>query len=297
MLRSYLPSRFITLGLCLIAMSGFVMGQGPLPEGVISTYEHHNIFGESIDLSVWRPDFSARCYLPGGPRLENESADLVEELIDALEQEPALGNYLLANAAKYGTVFCVDDKADGIYSYYDLKLNVLSIKAHLDFYEQLIFFVHELRHLDAASRGFCPSLEYDVQEMSRLTLASEADAQAVTTLYAWRMKLNGEAEVWPTLAGLDLYGDIALAFEQEMARSGDEVSATRAAVEQWYASKQRVFSYHLQACLSYLDALEASHKLQSYEPLPEDFFDELCVLGAGDNYGCHHTEVLQSRSD
>lgn len=99
------------------------------------------------------------------------------------------------------------------------------------------------------------------------------------------------------MIGLENYGDIASAFDQEMMRSGDESMATRAAFEQWYAVGWRKLSYHMQACMAYLDKLNASDTLQNYRQLPGRFFDDLCTLPDGKLYGCHLTDQLSTASD
>jgi hypothetical protein len=60
----------------------------------------------------------------------------------------------------------------------------IGVRSDLAFPEQAVTLVHELRHLDQVARGFARSLDPACSEAVRLVCAHEANALAVTTLYA-----------------------------------------------------------------------------------------------------------------
>jgi len=153
--------------------------------------------------------------------------------------------------------------------------------------------VHELRHVDLAYRGFKRTIDYDLYEMARLNAASEADAQAITVLFAWQMKSQGTSEVWNTLLELTDYADIASIFNDEMKAQGSIVEALRAAFIQWYKVPSRVEGYKYYATENYLSALEGADRLQSYRLLPRNYFYSFCLLPNGDTYKCELTQELQ----
>jgi hypothetical protein len=68
--------------------------------------------------------------------------------------------------------------------------------------------------------------------------------------------------------------------------------ATRAAFARWYDSDWRRESYYLSACGQYLDQLDETHAIEGRDRLPADFFDTLCLLPDGTNYGCHLTDAI-----
>ncbi len=246
----------------------------------------------SVDLSDWRPDFLDRCYLY--EQVPNENSRRIQSLLELLSQETSLALPLLENAQASKVTFCIDDREDGSFSYYDNNFKLIAIKSHLNLNTQLIFLIHELRHVDLIGRGYCPSLDYAMKEMTRLTMATEADAQAVTTLAIWRLSSLGHEGLWQTLRKIKNYEDIALAFELEFNQTQDDLLATRAAFGQWYKAEWRPDIYYLAACLSYLDQLDSGKRLQSYELLPDGFFNQLCDLPEGSNYGCLVTTQIKN---
>ncbi len=80
--------------------------------------------------------------------------------------------------------FCIEDRADGCRGIFYYGLNLLAVRKKLDLPTKVIIFIHELRHVDQLSSGFKSSLDYDANEIIRLTYAIEADANAVLALYA-----------------------------------------------------------------------------------------------------------------
>ncbi len=284
------------LAYLFVAMMSFVFGQKDSllsAQAKLTLNNHVDMYGEPVDLSLWRADFLERCYFQGKENTSNANVQEIEALLISLEKVPELASYILEAASQIHTAFCMDDKVDYSYAYYDKIHNLIDLKTYLAFNEQLIFFVHELRHIDQISRGFCPSLDYAVKEMASLTLALEADAQAITTLYAWRMKSNGYPEIWTTLNKIENYVDIGNAFTKELEESGDELLATRAAFEQWYGAEWRTKNYYFNACLSYWVMQDRNNTPDNYTLLPTDYYKSLCRLPGGENYGCHLTDKIR----
>ena len=278
---------FLTMFLVFAFGSG--IGNAVAGEG----YVHTGLQGDEISLTEWHPHYRERCYFIGEENPNNTKTKIIEELLSFLRQEPELAEYLLDSANKLGTAFCLDERADGTRGYFDYRYNLIAIRESLPLLRKLIIFVHELRHIDNVSRGYCHSLDYDIDEMVRLTYAVEADVQAITALYAWRMKLRGLGGPWQTFVGLPLYADIARAFAREMNASEDESSAAQAAFRQWYRSRWRIENYRNSCYMGYLDLLDETKRLPQYTLLPDNFFDELCIFPDGRNYGCHLTPEIQ----
>ena len=244
--------------------------------------------GESINLAIDFPDYHKRCLtIEGEPRTLEQHQ--LSRVIEALHQETELARYLLEKIDTCGTVICLENN----YSYYDFTRNLIAVNQQLSLSKQVIFFVHELRHLDQAARGFCPMLELDMLNTYSLTFASEADAQAITTLYSWQVREEGEANLWNRLLGMEMYQDIALAFEEEMLTSKDRSLATRAAFEAWYDLPSRVNAYSFQTHMSYFDRI-AYGPLKSCSHLTESAsHGNLCLFPDGRNYGCHLNDTME----
>ncbi len=245
-------------------------------------------------LARWHPDFRERCLLPGGASDASRWTRSLAALTALLEHDEALAGTLLAVARRADVVVCLDDRYDGTYGYYDATLNVIVLSDRLSTGERSVILVHELRHLDAAQRGYRPSLAYDMEAAADVTRAGEADAQAVATLFAWRMRLLGEPGPWRAIERLEdfkdgamlVYQDIAPAFAAAIASGGGELDALRAAFQRWFLSPWRTHTYYRDACMGYLDRCDETHALPSYDDLPNDWFDGMCVLPDGRDYRC-----------
>ncbi|MCA9838585.1 MAG: hypothetical protein KC422_16825 [Trueperaceae bacterium] len=257
-------------------------------------YIHTDAQGKAINLVAWQPDFWEKCYFPEHQEVMNEQIQQLQMLLESLKQESSLGLPLLETALKTKVAFCLDTRKDVSYSYYDKSYNIIVIKAFLDADTQLLFLVHELRHIDQIDRGFCPSLAYSLKSMAQLSLADEADAQAVTTLFAWRLSKLGEIGPWQSLLAFETYGDIAEAFATEMSKSHDELRATQCAFQQWYENRWRPDAYYFAACIGYMDDLDEQYRLESNEPLPENYYQNLSLLPGGSNYDCVATQKIES---
>ena len=243
----------------------------------------------TLPRDTWRADWAVRCVVPADVRgppdaVPSRQTRELLELVRYVRSEPELGASLLAAAWDQGVPICLDDRPEGLLGAYDLDHGLIVLNEQLTFHQRAVVLVHELRHVEATARGFRTSLAYAMPDTVALHLALEADAYAVATLYAWKAAVLGDAEAWSVLSSLDRHGDLALAFERTVAASGSVWSATQAAFARWYASPDRVEAYRRQACLVYLDALDASKAVPSYEPLPPGALDGLGRLPGGRDY-------------
>lgn len=237
-------------------------------------------------LDVSDPVFTEKCILLGdGDSSETGNSELLA-LIDYMSFASDESNTLLRIAQEKRATICLDDIIWNERGFFDFDLNFIVLKNSLTFSEKVLILVHELRHLDQYSRGFCPSTQFDISEHVRLTYALEADAQAITTLSAWIMRENGYTDPWNALKGFVNYEDIPDSFSISFLENQNLSIATNAAFAQWYHSAWRLESYYVSACTSYLDDLDRSKMIQSYGKLPDSFFDSLCSLPDGSNYEC-----------
>lgn len=245
------------------------------------------------DLNKWHPDSQELCYYPGTDIVSNQAERVFKEIFSYIAPEKELAHALMNHALKKRVAFCIENRVDGTRGYYDYRFNVLAIRSSLSFYQKVAIVIHELRHVVQVGRGFRQSLDYSMNEMVRMTYAVEADVQAYSVYFAWRLKEKGRPELWDELLNFDRYRDIAIVFERTMMQSGDEIYSLKQAFIQWYASPWRRANYHQGCCMSYLDSLDESHLIESFEVLPETYFDQLCILPDGRNYGCHKTTAIK----
>lgn len=239
--------------------------------------------------AAWRPDFAERCLIPGdlpGDRDDHGLLADLSELVAFLRRDATVAEPLLATAREHGVPICLDDRFDGTYGAYDYGAELIVLGERLSVDERAVILVHELRHVDRSARGFCPSLEYDLEAAVTVHAVAEADAQAVAALYAWRTKQGGDPGPWDALLAFEHDGDIARAFETAMASGASELDATRSAFEQWFSSEWRTTTYHRSASMAHLDELDEHHRVASDVDLPADWFDGFCVLPSGEDYRC-----------
>lgn len=237
----------------------------------------------------WHPRFDERCLLPGADRTASRWTRELASLTVFLDRDEVVAGPLLDAARRSGVLLCLDDRYDGTYGYYDYALNVIVLSDRLSAGERAVILVHELRHVDLVRRGYCPSLTYDMDAAAHVTCAAEADVQALATLFAWRMRERGEPGPWRAVERFERYEDIAPAFAATVKSGGRLLDATRAAFEQWFASRWRTATYRRSACMGYLDRCDAAKAVPSYADLPKDWFKGMCVLPDGRDYGCRPT--------
>jgi len=181
---------------------------------------------------------------------------------------------------------CLEARSAGPRGYFDVGSNRVALLDGLTDAQKLVVLIHELRHLDQVGRGACPSDSLAMEEVARATFAMEADAGAVTAHVAFEAMEAGDSALWEALAQFPNYADIPAAYAAERAASGSEARAMGAAFSQWYASDWRRDSYYLAACSDYLDRVDRTHRLPSYDLLDSDFYGQLCVMPDGSSYDC-----------
>jgi len=267
--------------------------QLPLSSAAENSIYHHNIDGQDINLKEWYHEHQDRCYSFDNPKKNNTHITDIRNALRYLGREKTYVPHLLAQAKYAGTSICVDNRADGTRGYYDYKYNVIAVREGLSFMEKTAIILHELRHVDHVLGGYRLTLDYAMDEIVRLTFAVEADVQAYTALVAWRLMVKGDNRLWETLLGFKHYRDIAQTFAISLKHKSSENQAALAAFEQWYRSDWRKENYYKGCCTGYLDMLDETKKIEQYTKLPADYFDHLCQLPTGSNYGCHKTTIIK----
>jgi hypothetical protein len=236
-----------------------------------------------------RPVDAARCLDPergaGPPELVGLRARLV--------QDPVLDGYFERLLDESGVRLCLGEAMVECRGYFEPDRNLIAIRPGLDPVDMLLVAVHELRHVDQALRGFSPTTDFSMRETARLVYALEADAHALVVLFAWAELQAGRRDVWEAVSELEHYEDIAVAFAVAMGE-GLAAEATRAAFRAWYTSEHRLRQYYVASCTHYLDALERAHRPQPTAMLPAHYFETLCLLPDGSNYGCHQTTEIRN---
>lgn len=193
---------------------------------------------------------------------------------------------LLQARNRTNTVICLADPPLEARGYFEPDRQHIVLRSDLSRGVLLAILVHELRHMEQISRGFCPSPVLDMKEAARLQLAMEADAQAVATLYAWGLSRKGHPDAWDALRTLEHYSDITRSFERAMTQGGDLGVATAAAFAQWYQSEWRTEAYYVSSCASHLDRLDQEKRPPGYDRIPPGFLAHLCRLPSGGRYEC-----------
>jgi hypothetical protein len=265
---------------------------GRRPDFARKSTAHINLKGEMVNLAAWDRAYEEKCYFFKTEYKKSKKIKDIERLLRIIKNEPQISKHLLGKAASEKVAVCEDNNQLASRGYYDYDYHVIGLLRGVSLSKRTLILVHELRHVDQVSQGYYHSLDYDINEMVRLTFAVEADANAIMTLFAWRMKQLGFVDPWITLRNSEKYSDIPKRFEAEMKNDSNEITATRAAFIQWYQSDWRVTSYYRTALSGYLDLLDETKRLRRYNKLPEDYLDGLCILPAGENYGCHLTKEV-----
>jgi hypothetical protein len=223
--------------------------------------------------------------LPMSHSVSEELREL-DAATELLGQSGYFGNLLRMSGVK----ICVDPLMMLFRGYVEPDEHVIVIGANASMAEKALILAHELRHVDQAARGYAASLEFDMRENVRLIYALEADAQAITVLFAWSMREAGNLSLWQALKTLEHVGDMAVPFEAAMLAGEGQIAATRAAFSAWYRSRWRVESYFTAGAGAYLDQLDETRSVQSYRALPKGHYDRLCLMPNGGNYACRAAE-------
>lgn len=222
---------------------------------------------------------------------DTDLARLIARLDILLADFPALADRLDAD----GPAICLSDALFAEQGYYAPADDTIRLRAGLTDGLALAILIHELRHVDQVRLGACPAPSLAMDETARATFAMEADASAISLLVAWHARAAGDPAAWEALAAWPNAADIARAFEDAMARTGDPAEATAAAFAQWYADPARREAYYIGACSAYLDQLDDSHRLPGAGAVPALFFDTLCRMPDGGTYACAEPEGALAR--
>ncbi|SPH24371.1 hypothetical protein DEA8626_03422 [Defluviimonas aquaemixtae] len=234
----------------------------------------------------WNSRAADLCLLPPYTDAATPAQTSARDLISAIAAlEPApdpLLNVLKASR----TAICEEDRPSPARGSLEVEANLIALRSDLDFGQRLLILIHELRHLVQYDLGYCPTIDYDLGAMELFTYMVEADAQAIATYYAWRLAKAGRPEAWDAVRVMPEYADVAATFERAIASGTRPEDAVAEAFARWFDSPWRVETYRIAACSAYLDRLDKTKKLRSYEPLPEGYFDALCRLSDGTPYRC-----------
>ncbi|MCI2399203.1 DUF6782 family putative metallopeptidase [Aliiroseovarius subalbicans] len=217
---------------------------------------------------------------------ETPHQTLVRDLMSALELTLAGVPEMNAALAQHQPAICIDPRPITARGYLDPTTMQIALAEALDFDAMLLILIHELRHLEQFDHGHCPANDVSMKENARASMATEADAMAITALLAWDLRTLGRSGPWDHFAAWQEYQDIPARFEQALTDTGSLSAAVSATFDQWYASDWRVEAYYQASCSDYLDRLDLSHALPRYGLLPEDFLGTLCRLPSGAPYDC-----------
>ncbi len=225
-------------------------------------------------------------YLHAQSEDEHYLAGLVAELRPTLARHASL----IAALEELGPELCLAEVMSGAEGYFDpAAMRIVLARGHTPFLHQAIF-LHELRHLDQFSRGFCPDDALMQADHVRAVYAMEADASAISLLLAWERLMEGEAGVWEAMLNWPSQADIAAEMAREFFRTGYATAMAATAFTQWYASETRRERYYVASCSAYLERREGAQSLPATGTLPEDFLDRLCRLPDGVRYPCIERE-------
>jgi hypothetical protein len=209
----------------------------------------------------------------------------------SVTRDTRIGTPLLEHAARLGTGVCLDayDRAcDGVFS---CDQNVILLDADLSDGLRTAILVHELRHVDQAAAGYRMDMDYDVHAARTLLCACEADAQAMATWFAWRLREAGDPRPWRALRAHPHYADIAGAFEAAILLGGSEPTAAHVAFDAWYASDWRVWTYRFTAAMAYYHRQDKDDLVPTDRSFPDDYFASFGLLPDGSSYGATPRDV------
>ncbi len=208
------------------------LAQGTLPAGPKRSrrIRHHIENAEAACLPV-----SAEA---PATRQQREIADLIRDL-----RRSAQAAELLRAAAGRNVIVCLDADTP-LLAYYFSGLRLIGLRQSLDRAERLIYLSHELAHVPQHP-AFSDNRYFPPEDLLLLRRVREAAAEAAATRIAWQLARAGLPEVWKAKRG-GVYGDLAEAFQSVMERrrgGADELTATRAAFDRWFAKSWRLDTY------------------------------------------------------
>lgn len=210
----------------------------------------------------------------------------VQELLDDMEPVFRAFPQYRDLVSSQAVDICLSTSVPHAHGYFSPVHNRIVLQSDLPRPLQVAILIHELRHLQQYASGICPADSVAMTELARATLALEADASAISLFVANTLSEAGRPEAWEALSSWPTQQDIAAAFSEELATSGDPRRATTAAFEQWYASTWRRENYYRAACSAYLDRQDETKALPQYDEVAADFLNRLCRMPDGSPYGC-----------
>jgi hypothetical protein len=187
------------------------------------------------------PDHARACLPSGGGSRTTEAQRGIAAVAEVVAASP-LGAWLLDQAAARLVLICQDPNTD-LAAYYRGQMRLIGLFDRLVDPARIMFLAHELAHVPQHPR-YSNDLRFGPEAMLVMHRMREATAEAVATRVLWQLRVRGYSEPWEHKLG-SAYGDIAQAFAQAMAGTGDlgELRATRAAFDQWFGRPGRVHSY------------------------------------------------------
>ena len=210
-------------------------------------------------------------------------------IVDAVRplQVSPVGSWLLEQAVAQGVLICLDP-ATRLAAWYRSQLRVIGVQAALPPAAKTLFLAHELAHVPQHP-SYSNSLTFPVDDLILMHRLREASAEAIATRALWQMKRRGRPAAWQ--AKLETgYGNIGRAFAAAMAAAagerdadggGNELAATRAAFDQWFAWDLRLEQYddHM------LDHVERVARAGQGWAVPPHRLTERFMLGIGQHAG------------
>lgn len=222
-----------------------------------------------ISVQAWRAKFKESCLAPN--EIPNTDIEKNIALIARLVRKSPFGNSVYQKAAAHNFVFCdlkifenVANTTTGLNidrlraTGHSLALNEPGVNAR-----QLRTAVHEWRHswqgMETAfsNRG---GLAHPYPDAVAKSWMREADASAVTVLFAWDMSRRGYPQIWHSALEDVTYGPMAKAFQAALPRipadkitNKDLPKAMRAAFHAWLDDDFLAHSYYEQATAKFKD--------------------------------------------
>jgi hypothetical protein len=170
----------------------------------------------------------------------------IDRAVGAIEASP-LGAWLLRQARARRVLICLDPATE-LAAYYRAEIRLIGIQTGLATAAKAVFLAHELAHV-LQHPGYSNNRSFPVHDLVLMHRMREATAEAIATRVLWQMRARGRPEPWEAKLRTG-YRDIVRAFASAMGNApagGDaaaqELRATRAAFERWFAWSERLRQY------------------------------------------------------
>ncbi len=181
--------------------------------------------------------------LPAGA-VEHGSGQRAElsRLFEILSRS-ATGREVLHQAALRGVHICLDERTH-LLAYYFSGVRVVGVNSALSEGGKIGFLAHELAHVPQHP-AYSDNRYYPAEDLVLLRRVREASAEAIAIRIAWELRQAGYQAAWDEKAATS-YRDILRTFETaatfDPSEEG-ELSATRAAFNQWFRAPWRLRVY------------------------------------------------------